>query len=800
MADDDRLPTLWASLPPSSHYFSLEFFPPKTASGFSNLQSRLARMAAALRPLFVTVTWGAGGSTATKSLELAEVCQRQLGLTTVLHLTCTNMKRSMVDEALESAKEVGIRNILALRGDPPREEYRDTNEGGSGGSGTDSNDEFVWAVDLVRYIRRKYGDYFSVGVAGYPEGHADESNPEAGKQSVEHDLPYLVEKVAAGADFIMTQLTYDITAYHAFEKRLREYQDKDGHRLFEKIPIIPGLMPIQSYQIIKRITKLSHAKIPEDISRRIEAVKSDDEAVKKVGVDILSELVDQIKALPQPDGVPRGFHFYTLNLEKSVAFILERTGLIPPISEPEPEDISASDSEAIANDNTPLSNGTATGTPAVQNGTLQTPKTGFAKRRTSSVNAQPHNRVILEREQQEPLQKAQAEADNNNNNTNNKAETNKQAHAPTEILKQHVAPNRGTGIPASDPTRKHNLMISEGQGALGREATWDDFPNGRWGPSHSPAFGEIDGYGPTLKVGPITARRLWNHPKTRHDVTDLFRRHVVGELEAVPWSDEIDVDSGAPAALRAETQVIRQELLGLIEKKGYWTLASQPAVDGVRSEDETFGWGPPGEGFVFQKAFVEFFCPRQEWERNLRPRLIKYGPEQVGWLKTDAFGLFESSEQVEEEEDDDRHQNSGDGGNKDDDKNNNKTNGFNDDHNTKDQPSQPAKPPRTSASSSPSAQPTTGSGFNAVTWGVFRGKEIVSPTIIEAESFRAWGEEAYSIWSEWRRCFPRGSEEERFLERMRQESVLVNVVGHKYIGGHAGDGAELWEILLQENS
>ncbi|EHY54177.1 Methylenetetrahydrofolate reductase 1 [Exophiala dermatitidis] len=788
MADDDRLPTLLSNLPPSSNYFSLEFFPPKTSLRFSNLQSRLARMAAALRPLFVTVTWGAGGSTATKSLELAEVCQRQLGLTTVLHLTCTNMKRSMVDEALETAREVGIRNILALRGDPPREEYRDTNDGGSGGSGTDSNEEFVWAVDLVRYIRHKYGDYFSIGVAGYPEGHADESNPIAGQQSVEHDLPYLVEKVAAGADFIMTQLTYDIDAYAAYEKRLRDYVDpKDGKKLFATIPIIPGLMPIQSYQIIKRITKLSHAKIPEDISRRIEAVKSDDEAVKKVGVDILSELVEQIKGLPQPDGVPRGLHFYTLNLEKSVAFILERTGLIPPISEPEPEEPSSdssSDSDAIAADNaTPtISPPTLSlnGTAAAENGVARPPgPTGLVKRRTSSVNAQPHNRVILEREQQEQRHRQRKEKQQQQQQQEEAAAA--AADADREkMLKQHIAPDRGTGIPASDPTRKHNLMISEGQGSLGREATWDDFPNGRWGPSHSPAFGEIDGYGPTLKVGPITARRLWGHPKTRDDVTALFRRVVVGELEAVPWSDEIDVaddtttaNGAAGASLRAETQVIRQELLAMIEKKGYWTLASQPAVDGVRSEDETFGWGPPGEGFVFQKAFVEFFCDRHEWETRLKPRLLKYRSDQVSWFKTDANGAFESSEEIENEKKK---------------KTETKTNGGVDDHDTT----------TTTTNGTATTTSVTATGVNAVTWGVFRGKEIVTPTIIEAESFRAWGEEAYSIWSEWRKCFPRGSDEERFLERMRQESVLVNVVGHNYIGGHDGAGGELWKILLDE--
>ena len=727
---DDRLPILLSTLAPSSHYFSLEFFPPKTSSGFVNLQSRLVRMIAALRPLFVTVTWGAGGSTATKSLELAEICQRQLGIATVLHLTCTNMNRAAVDDALEAAKDVGIRNILALRGDPPREEYKDTNESGSGGAGTDSNEDFSWAVDLVRYIRKNYGDYFSIGVAGYPEGHADESNPEAGKQNVEYDLPYLEEKVTAGADFIMTQLTYDIVAYQAYEKRLREHVAKDGRKLFEKIPIIPGLMPIQSYQIIKRITKLSHAKIPADISKRIEAVKSDDEAVKKVGMDVLSELVEQIKESPQPSGVPRGFHFYTLNLEKSVAFILERTGLISNMSEPSPGE--SSDSDAVMDDDRVSSYTSArlAGPP------LESQR--FSKRRASSMNAQPHNRVITDQHSTAHPQQ-------------NTLAPNSQNAKP--LLVQHEASGRGTGIPASDPSRQHNLLISEGQGSLGREATWDDFPNGRWGPSHSPAFGEIDGYGPSLKVGPITARKLWGHPKSPEDVTKLFRRVVTGDLEAVPWSDDIDPDATGTGGgtLRSETKVIQKELLDLNERKGYWTLASQPAVDGARSEDETFGWGPPGEGFVFQKAFVELFCPKREWENHLRPLLIKCGDAKVGWMKTDAQGVFESSEQVAQQEE----------------------------------------------TGNPTSKRTPGShGVSAVTWGVFRGKEIISPTIIEGESFKAWGEEAYSIWSEWRRCFPRGCDEEKLLERLRLDSVLVNIVGQNYIGGHGGDGKEVWRILL----
>jgi methylenetetrahydrofolate reductase (NADPH) len=694
----DRLPDKIAALPPDANYFSLEFFPPKTQAGFSNLQGRLARMALALRPLFVTVTWGAGGSTAAKSLELAEVCQRQLGLTTVLHLTCTNMNRKLVDEALDEAKALGLRNILALRGDPPRsEEYAVAGE-----EHEDSNKDFTWAVDLVRYIRKVHGNYFCIGVAGYPEGHADESHPE--HQNVEKDLPYLVEKTKAGADFIMTQLTYDIDAYTKYEDTLRNHESG----VFKTIPIIPGLMPIQSYQIIKRITKLSHATIPPQILDRIEAVKSDDDAVKKVGVDILSEIVKSMKTLPQPEKLSRGFHFYTLNLEKSVAFILERCDLIPKSDEPSPSDSSESEID----------------TPNGQPSNGHPPPPRFSRRRLSSVNAGPHNRVVVDR----PPPSLSPQATISESSTSEK----------------HEAPDKGAGIPASQGTRSNNLLISEGQGSLGREATWDDFPNGRWGPSHSPAFGEIDGYGPSLKVGPATARKLWDHPKSRDDITALFVRHVNGELSGVPWSDELASEAGA-GSLREETKTIKAELLSLIQNRGVWTLASQPAVNGAPSGDPVFGWGPSGEGFVFQKAFVEFFIPREQWECELKPRLQRYGEEEVSWLKTDAEGGFESSTTVQEGVD-----------------------------------------ARTSKMT-PGA-----TGVNAVTWGVFRGKEIVTPTIIEEQSFRAWGEEAYSIWEEWRRVFARGSDEEAFLLNCKKDVVLVNVVGQKFV---REDGMRLWKIL-----
>ena len=720
---DDKVTTLLASIPSSSTYFSLEFFPPKTQAGFTNLQARLARMITAFRPLFVTVTWGAGGSTATKSLELAEICQRQLAVPTVLHLTCTNMSQKLIDETLEECQSIGIRNILALRGDPPREEYRDPVTKGSPQQTQAEGEQFVWAIDLVRYVRRKYGDYFCIGVAGYPEGHADEAYPEAGKQTIDNDLPYLAEKTKAGADFIMTQLTYDADAYRAYEDRLRNYVDAESNeKIFKDIPIIPGLMPIQSYQIVRRITKLSHAKLPEDIAARIEAVKNDDEEVKKLGVEIISELVEKIRSVPLPESLPRLLHFYTLNLEKSVAFILEKCKLLPSTSEPESN--SASDDSDVAVEGTVITNGSKNDRTERQ-----------FKRRASSVNAQPHNRVIVDRTKS-PTGSIPEE---------------KHTKIPSITVK-HSAADPGAGVPASKQTRTQNLLISEGQGSLGREATWDDFPNGRWGPSHSPAFGEIDGYGPSLKVGPRTARKLWGHPTSRDDITSLFRRHVTGDLHSVPWSDDVDADgisNTGEGALRAETDYIKQELLGLIEKRGYWTLASQPAVDGVKSDHPTFGWGPKDEGFVFQKPFVEFFCPSDKWSA-LRQKLIDASETDVSWMSVDAEGEYESTETIS----------SGI-----------QTNG-------------------TTSKRTPGT-----SGVNAVTWGVFRGKEIVTPTIIEAESFRAWSEEAFSIWEEWRRCFPRGSEEEKCLQRCKQDSVLVNIVGQRYI---RDEGQVLWKLLLDD--
>jgi methylenetetrahydrofolate reductase (NADPH) len=608
-------------------------------------------MSQALRPLFVTVTWGAGGSTATKSLELAEICQRQLGLTTCLHLTCTNMDRALIDDALEQAKVLGIRNILALRGDAPRsEEYRDEGQLPE----QDSNKDFTWAIDLVRYIRKQYGDYFCIGVAAYPEGHSDESHPE--HQDPSYDLPSLVEKTKAGADFLMTQLFFDVEAYDKFEKMLREHESG----AFKTIPIIPGLMPIQSYKILLRTTKLSHANLPANMLARLDAVKSDDELVKQVGVKILDEMVEHIKS--RSGGGKRGFHFYTLNLEKAVSHILEDCDLIPQ------EDIE--DGNTVIVETTPAIN-------------LEPPPNGIraGDRRRLSMNSNTRNRVIV-------------------------------SHSSSNH--SYEATEEEAGIPRGPiNTRASTLAISEGEGSMGREATWDDFPNGRWGDARSPAFGEIDGYGPTLHVSTAQALKLWGYPVDTKDISNLFRRHIEGELEALPWSEQ---------GLSPETSTIAKQLLAL-NAKGWWTVASQPSVNGVRSTHPVFGWGPKN-GYVFQKPFVEFFLPSAEFH-VLKQRLDAH--EQVTYFAGNDAGDFEASNEE---------------------------------------------------------------SVNPVTWGTFAGKEIVTPTIIEAVSFKSWLEEAFSIWREWQRVYPTKSPSGKMLSETRQDVWLVNVIWGDFVQGEG-----LWEFL-----
>merc|ERR1719236_159413 len=249
--------------------------------------------------MWIDVTWGAGGSTADKTLEICINALKYHGLNVMMHLTCTNMPKEKLKEALDTCKEHGIRNILALRGDPPGHL-----EAGAASQGfVQCEGGFAYATDLVKYIRSEYGDYFCVAVAGYPEGHLEAT-------SFDDDMKHLKEKVDAGADLIVTQLFYDNPSFLGYVERCRA--------MGITIPILPGIMPIQSYAGFKKMTELCKTKVPPHITEALEKVKDDEQKVKDYGVECGVEMCKELLA----NGVP-GLHFYTLNLESAVLRIID---------------------------------------------------------------------------------------------------------------------------------------------------------------------------------------------------------------------------------------------------------------------------------------------------------------------------------------------------------------------------------------------------------------------------------------------------------------------------------------------
>ncbi|GER38659.1 methylenetetrahydrofolate reductase [Striga asiatica] len=285
--------------------FSFEFFPPKTEDGVDNLFDRMERMAAH-SPTFCDITWGAGGSTADLTLEIANRMQNMVCVETMMHLTCTNMPVEKIDHALATIKSNGIQNVLALRGDPPHGQDKFVQvEGG-----------FACALDLVKHIRAQYEDYFGITVAGYPEGHPDViQNGVAPPEAYQNDLAYLKRKVDAGADLIVTQLFYDTDIFLKFVNDCRQFGIT--------CPIVPGIMPINNYKGFLRMTGFCKTKIPPEIMAALEPIKDNEEAVRAYGIHLGTEMCKKIIA----SGI-RTLHLYTLNMEKSALAILMNLGLI----------------------------------------------------------------------------------------------------------------------------------------------------------------------------------------------------------------------------------------------------------------------------------------------------------------------------------------------------------------------------------------------------------------------------------------------------------------------------------------
>ena len=279
---------------PGKFGLSFEIFPPKTPEGDGVLWENVARLAA-FKPAFISCTYGAGGSTRTRTVELCQEIQNRFGVAATAHFTCLGGTLAELRDWLAYARSHGISNIMALRGDPPagQSQFQQVTGG------------LEHANELVELIKSEFPE-FGIGVAGYPEKH-----PEASSLNV--DLVNLQRKVAAGGEAVFTQLFFDNESFLRFRDRCE--------KLGIKVPLIPGIMPVLNFAQIKRITAMCGAGLPPGLANRLEAAQDDKDAQFKIGVDFAigqcQDLVDR--------GIP-GIHFYVLNRSQACEAILGALG------------------------------------------------------------------------------------------------------------------------------------------------------------------------------------------------------------------------------------------------------------------------------------------------------------------------------------------------------------------------------------------------------------------------------------------------------------------------------------------
>ncbi|GMM55295.1 methylenetetrahydrofolate reductase (NAD(P)H) [Maudiozyma humilis] len=576
--------------------FSFEYFVPKTTQGVQNLYDRMDRMYQSSLPQFIDITWNAGGNASKlsqSSTELVSTAQSVLGLETCMHLTCTNMPREQIDDALKEAYDSGCQNILALRGDPPA---------GPASSGDDNCEweqcagGFRYARDLVKYIRDSYGDHFAIGVAAYPEGHPEEPSDEL-------NMRYLKEKVDAGATFLITQMFYDAQNFVEWCKAVRDYGID--------VPIIPGIMPITTYAAFLRRAQWGNINIPQHFLDKLDPIKDDDELVRQFGTDLVVEMCQRVLN----SGYVSHLHLYTMNLEKAPLIILDKLGLLP------------------------------------------------------------------------------TEQDFTND--------------PVSLLpwRKSLAPNRRNEEvrPIFWQRRPYSYVARTSQWAI------DEFPNGRFGDSSSPAFGDLDLVRYSLfRQSPKKALELWSTPKKIQDISQLVIDYLQGRLVCLPWSD---------TPLNHEVDTMLSHLLTL-NKNFIITINSQPQINGIRSNDKVHGWGPK-DGYVYQKQYLEFLLPRDKLP-SLTAQLE--GNEMMTYFAIDVNDKLYTNHPEE-------------------------------------------------------------SKANAVTWGIFPGREVLQPTIVEKVSFLAWKEEFYRILEDWKSIFIKDDDKESIdlVQHLIDDYVLVNIVDNDFV-------------------
>jgi methylenetetrahydrofolate reductase (NADPH) len=292
-----RIDEILAGQDPPTPVFSFEFFPPKTEAGERNLYAALAELRT-LEPSFVSVTYGAGGSTREKTIEIVKRIREQYGLEAMAHFTCVGATVAQLRATLGEMEQAGIDNVLALRGDPPAGQQDWTKTDGG----------LEYSRELVELISAEYP--FVIGAACFPETHIHARSPQ-------DDLEHLLEKVNAGVDFIISQLFFDNSRYFDFLARARA--------IGIAVPIIPGIMPITQVGQVKRMASMCGASIPDGLHRELHARGDDPEAVLDFGVAYATLQCAELLAAGAP-----GIHFYTLNRSPATRAILSALKLARP--------------------------------------------------------------------------------------------------------------------------------------------------------------------------------------------------------------------------------------------------------------------------------------------------------------------------------------------------------------------------------------------------------------------------------------------------------------------------------------
>jgi methylenetetrahydrofolate reductase (NADPH) len=268
---------------------SFEFFPPKTDEQRAQLD-KTAKELKALKPEYVSVTFGAGGSTLSYTSETVARLHQQHGLDVAPHLSCMGGTRKEIAELLDAYRAAGYRRIVALRGDLP--------------SGMASPGDFRYAAELVRFIREYSGDHFHIEVAAYPEMHPQ-------SEDVQADLRHFKSKVDAGANGAITQYFFNADAYFRFVDDVR--------RMGVSVPIVPGIMPISNYAQLKRFSDACGAEIPRWIAKRMQAYYDDVESIRAMGAEVVAQLCRRLL-----EGGAPALHFYTLNRAKATRAVLDQ--------------------------------------------------------------------------------------------------------------------------------------------------------------------------------------------------------------------------------------------------------------------------------------------------------------------------------------------------------------------------------------------------------------------------------------------------------------------------------------------